>query len=66
MTQREYQLATNAGAHTLGQKIGFIGKLIRSAKYKGAYARPAQERATTLHRLRALVRKLNLRMQCQE
>lgn len=61
MTKREYQMCVEAGCLTLGQKIGFIGRMIHSARYAGSYCRPAAERHATVTRLRRLVRRLNQR-----
>lgn len=62
MTGREYLLCVDAGCETLGQKIGFVGRLIRQAKYSGDYCRPADERREKLTRLRKLLRKLQIRI----
>ena len=61
MTQREYSLCVAADAVTLGQKIGYIGRLIHSARYAGAYCRPLAERVATVRRLRRLVARLRMR-----
>jgi len=61
MTKREYEVCMSLGCDTLGQKIGFLGRMIHAARYSGAYAQPAEERHATVTRLRRQIKILQKR-----
>ena len=60
MTRREFECCPPGS--TLGQKLGYVGRLIRQARYSGAYCKPHEERRATVTRLRALYRRLLWRL----
>lgn len=70
MTQREYAWCEAEGFRTLGQKIGFIGRLIHSQRPKkncGGYGPRVGDpaRIAKITRLRELQRKLQIRLSCK-